>query len=91
MLFNRCPTTEALYQYAVKPDSSRIAKHLEGCEGCRKALAEIQKEEGLLSELRAVRDNNVDGAVRQRLLSICRKVAAEQGNAQRDTAKKTPP
>ena len=82
MFFNRCPTVEALYQYALKLDSSRTTKHLESCEKCREALAEIRKDEKLLDELRATQGSEVDDRVRERLLKICRGVATAEGRGE---------
>ena len=85
MLFNRCPSPDALYRHALKPDSGRIEKHLARCEKCRDTLAAIRQDEQLLNELRATEDGGMDDRVRDRLLKICRKVAAAEGKAGPDS------
>ena len=91
MFLNRCPSPEALYQYSLGADSPRIAKHVDRCAKCRGAVAEMREDESLLKEVRTVQDGGVDGRVRQRLLSICRRVAMKQGKAKQSTAKEVPP
>lgn len=84
MLFNRCLSPDALYQHALKPDSARIEKHLARCEKCRDMLAAIRQDEQLLNELRATEGSEVDDRARERLLQICRRVAADQGDHRPD-------
>jgi predicted anti-sigma-YlaC factor YlaD len=85
MFFNRCPTSDTLYRHALKPDSTRIEKHVARCEKCRGILMAIRADERLLNELRTTQGGEVDDRVRDRLLKICRRVASAEGRAKPDS------
>jgi cytidine deaminase len=77
MLFGRCPSQEALSEFATKPKSARIARHVADCPACRQVLAELCENEELLAELRRATEQGVDERTHERIVAICQRVLGE--------------
>lgn len=84
-MFKGCPSREKLVVFALKPTSSRIAKHVADCDGCRRALDELCMNEELLAELRHARATGVDDRLRERLVTLCQRVKTEDDHRPRRT------
>lgn len=80
MLFNRCPSKDALGDFASKQTPAWIAKHILTCQKCRDELADLRRNEELLRELRGAFGADtepLDGRSRARLMRRCLEVAEE--------------
>jgi predicted anti-sigma-YlaC factor YlaD len=83
MSIKRCPSEEALHEFATKPDAARIREHLLHCDTCRRMLEEICQDEELLREMRQAGADTLSEQERARVLKICRSVAADEKEPRR--------
>jgi predicted anti-sigma-YlaC factor YlaD len=79
MLFRRCPSRKVLSEFATRPQSARIVRHVAECQACRKVLAELCENEELLAELRRATQNGVDERTRARIAAICERALKAEG------------
>lgn len=80
MLFNRCPSPEALSEFAANAASASIAKHILTCQKCRDLVADFRRNEQLAREIRGVFEggtDEVDARTRARLMRVCNDVARD--------------
>ena len=80
MLFNRCPSPEALSEFAATASSAAIAKHILTCEKCRAAVADFRRNEQMANEMRGIFEqgvDEVDARTRARLMRVCNDVVRD--------------
>ncbi len=82
MLFNRCPTSEALSEFASNAASASVAKHILTCEKCRDQVAEFRRNEQLAREMQGILGggDDVDARTRARLMRVCNDVVRDTQN-----------
>lgn len=80
MIFGRCPSSQRLERYVREAAAEpRVARHVERCEKCRAALAELREDADLLAQLRAAAGGDLGDERRRRIVDICRRALDESG------------
>lgn len=68
-----CPSLEVLDMNATGVDVGALASnHIAACPVCREKVAVIQDDALAAKEMRVAAESNIPGALRRRLLAICR-------------------
>lgn len=82
MFFNRCPSPEALSEYAAHGGDSPIQRHVQSCAKCSELLTQLRRDEELARQVRGLygpKSDELSPSVRARLMRMCSDVAREAG------------